>query len=108
MGKMKATLPEDFGTDPNKLHRREGPDTSVAAAHSIDTTIGEKRVYNAIAAYGPAGCISDDIRAQFPDLPYSTITARYKALKDKGLIYDTGERRPGKSGRKQAVLAVKL
>jgi len=37
-------------------------------------------------------------------MPYSSITARYRSLLDKGFIVDTGERRKGQSGRAQRVL----
>jgi len=40
-----------------------------------------------------------------PDVSsYSSVTARYKALKDKGLVLLNGERRPGRSGRNQSVM----
>jgi len=35
------------------------------------------------------GCISDEVRANFPDFAYSSITARYRALLDKNFIADT-------------------
>lgn len=91
-------------TDPRKLHRTDSPDTSVAAAESVDTTRLENMVYEAICRFGPGGGISDQVRDKFPDLSYSSVTARYAALKAKGLIVCPGERRPGKSGRGQAVM----
>lgn len=94
------------GTDPKTLHRRGGPDTSRAAAYSVDTTHLEGLVYQAIASYGDAGCISDEVRERFSHFPYSSVTARYKALMDKGLIEDTGIRRAGRSGRGQRVLRI--
>jgi hypothetical protein len=63
-------------------------------------------VYKAIKKFGDKGCISDQIRAMYPTYPYSSITARYRALLDKGFIVDTGERRQGQSGRSQRVLKV--
>ena len=49
--------------------------------------------------------ISDEVRAAMPDVSsYSSVTARYKALKDKGLVLLSGERRPGRSGRNQSVM----
>ena len=93
-----------FGTHPKKLARRDGPDTSQKSAEKIDSSKLEGMVYEAIAKHGERGCISDDIRRQFVHLPYSSVTARYKALLDKGFIEDTGERRPGDSGRPQRVM----
>ena len=95
-----------FGTDPHLLHRNDSPDTSVEAAYSVDTTRLEAQVLEAIRYFGNAGCISDDIRdlPRFTHYPYSSITARYRALLDKGFIEDTGERRRGKSNRSMRVM----
>ena len=93
-----------FGTKPKKLVRTNDPDTSHAAANAVDSTKLEGLVYEAIKKFGDKGCISDQIRAMYPNYPYSSITARYRALLDKGFIVDTGERRPGKSGKLQRVV----
>lgn len=92
-----------FGTAPFKLARREDPSTSHMAAQAIDTTKMESLVYETIAAYGPDGCISDDVLAKLAFLPYSSVTARYKALIDKGFIEVIGTRK-GVSGRLQRVM----
>jgi hypothetical protein len=94
-----------FGTDPFYLVRQDDPDTSHEAARSVDTTKLERMVYEAIKGFGANGCISDSVRAIYPTYPYSSITARYRALLDRGMIVDTGIRKPGKSGRNQRVLA---
>jgi hypothetical protein len=94
----------EYGTDPFLLVRRYDPDTSHEAAGSVDTTKLERIVYEAIKSYGTNGCISDDVRGIYPRYPYSSITARYRALLDKGMIIDSGARKPGKSGRNQRVL----
>lgn len=96
-----------FGTDPHKLVRSGDPDTSHEAAKSVDTKRLEWMVYTAICSFGKAGCISDEVLTRFPNFPYSSITARYKALMDKGSIEDTGERRPGRSGKNQRVMRKK-
>jgi len=93
-----------FGTDPKKLVRTNDPDTSHAAANSVDSTKLEKLVYEAIKKFGDNGCISDQILAMHPTYPYSSITARFRSLLDKGFIVDTGERRPGRSGKSQRVV----
>lgn len=95
-----------FGTDARKLARRDGPDTSVDAAERVATSFLESLVYQKIGEYGAGGCISDQVLASFSHLPYSSITARYSALLDKGYIEDTGERRIGKSGRRQRVMRI--
>lgn len=96
-----------FGTSPRKLVRRQDPDTSHQAAVSIDSKGLEQMVFNAIKSHGDLGCISDQILQQFNHLPYSSVTARYRALLDKGLIEDTGERRSGRSGKPQRVMKAK-
>lgn len=94
-----------FGnTSPHTLVRRQDPDTSHAAARSVDTTHLEGLVYATISKFGSGGCISDEVRSIHPTYPYSSITARYKALMTRGLIRDTGRRRPGRSGRGQRVM----
>ena len=95
-----------FGTDPKHLVRKDSPDTSHEAAEYVDTTRLEQMVYEAIKAFGARGCISDEVRAKFSGYPYSSITARYRALLDKGYIEDTGQRRQGQSGRNQRVMRV--
>lgn len=92
-----------FGTNPMHLFRMDSPDTSISAAMTVDTTRLESMVFDAVRKF-PDGCIQDDILDMFPGYPYSSITARFRALLDKGLIVDTGERRKGKSGRPQRVL----
>ena len=95
-----------FGTDPHKLSRTRDPHTSHQAAHSIDTTRLEELVYEAIRDAGPRGTISDEVRNALADrdLSYSSVTARYAALKEKGLIELSGTKRPGRSGRGQNVM----
>lgn len=101
---MSEAFHNPFGTDPRKLVRSDAIDTSIEAAMSVDTTALERLVYEAIHSYGHRGCISDQLIATFAKYPYSSITARYRALLDKNYIEDTGERRPGKSGRNQRVM----
>jgi len=92
-----------FGTLPKLLHRKEAVETSVASAHAVDTKSMEKIVYEVIRTY-PEGCISDDVIAELHNFSYPSITARYKALMTKKLVFDTGEKRLGKSGKLQRVM----
>jgi hypothetical protein len=91
-----------FGTEPKKLVRTQDPLTSYEAAEKVDTTKLEKMVYEAIRSF-PNGCISDEILRLFPTYPYSSITARYKALSEKDLIGFNGTR-TGRSGRQQRIM----
>jgi DNA-binding MarR family transcriptional regulator len=95
-----------FGTQAHKLARRDGPETSKDAAASIDTTRLEQLVYRAVLDCGAHGCISDDVRRQLAwrKLSYSSVTARYKSLIDKGYIRLAGSKRKGDSGRNQRVM----
>jgi len=92
-----------FGTSPEKLVRRYDPATSHESALAVDTTKLESMVYEAIKSYGALGCISDDLQAMFSHMPYSSVTARYRALLDKGFIEIIGQRRC-KSGRNQRIM----
>jgi len=91
-----------FGSPAFKLVRKEDPVTSHQAAQVVDTTKLEQMVYEAIKSH-PEGCISDEILEMYPNYPYSSITARYKSLLDKGFIEITGVRR-GKFGRNQRIM----
>ncbi len=102
---MKDSMDRFFGTEAFKLVRKEDPTTSHQAAQAVDTTKLESLVYEAIKSH-PEGCISDEILEMYPNYPYSSITARYRALLDKDLIEVTGVKR-GKFGRNQRVMKAK-
>jgi hypothetical protein len=104
-GNMKQSMERFFGTPAFKLVRREDPTTSHQAAQAVDTTKLETLVYEAIKSH-PEGCISDEILEMYPNYPYSSITARYRALLDKGFIEVSGVKR-GKFGRNQRVMKAK-
>ena len=99
---MKDSMERFFGTEPFKLVSKEDPTTSHQAAQAVDTTKLEQMVYEAIKSH-PEGCISDEILAMYPNYPYSSITARYRALLDKGFIEVSGVKR-GKFGRNQRIM----
>ena len=99
---MKQSMERFFGTPAFKLARREDPVTSHQAAQKVDTTKLESLVYEAIKGF-PDGCISDEILEMYPNYPYSSITARYRALLDKGFIEVSGVKR-GKFGRNQRIM----
>ena len=99
---MNETVNRFFGTPAFKLVRKEDPTTSHQAAQAVDTTKLESLVYEAIKGF-PEGCISDQVLEKFPQYPYSSITARYKSLLDKGFIEIVGVK-VGRSGRKQRLM----
>ena len=104
-GSMKESMERFFGTPAFKLARREDPTTSHQAAQAVDTTKLETLVYEAIKGF-PDGCISDEILAMYPNYPYSSITARYRALLDKDMIEVSGVKR-GRFGRNQRIMKAK-
>ena len=99
---------KDFGTPSYKLRRNVDPDTSHGAARRVDTTRLEGIVYQIIVDHGEHGCIADDVleiaQGEYGIKSYSSVTARFKALAEKGWIDYSGERRPGRSGRAQRVM----
>jgi hypothetical protein len=105
MMNLREEFNKFFGTEPFKLVRRDDPVTSHEAARSVDTKRLEQMVYEAIKRC-PEGCISDQILRMHPEYPYSSITARYRALLDKGLIEITGVR-PGRFGKNQRIMRAK-
>lgn len=92
-----------YGTDPHKLVRETDPATSNIAAHSVDSKTWEQKVYQAIRDHGPEGAIQDQIidtiNTRYGHIPYSTITARFKALEEKGYIKYRSSTRKGHSGK---------
>jgi len=93
----------------HKLHRHGAPDTSIDAGDSIDTTALEQIVLNVIRQH-PDGIISDEVRdicaEDYGITAYSSVTARYRSLADKGAIQFIGKR-PGASGRQQRIMTAK-
>ena len=88
-------------TNPITLRRNNDPYTSHESANKVEATQMEKIVWEVIDSFGETGCISDQVQYALPQHRYSTITARYKALKDKGLVIVDGSAVKGESGRKQ-------
>ena len=101
-GSMKQSMDRFFGSPAFKLVRKEDPTTSHQAAQAVDSTKLEQMVYEAIKSH-PEGCISDEILEMYPNYPYSSITARYRALLDKGFIEVSGVKR-GRFGRNQRIM----
>lgn len=90
-----------------KLSRKYDPSTSHEAGESIDAGRMERKVYEVIKRYGEEGAISDQVLFVLEYYGYSTVTARYKQLKEKGLVIVDGTKRRGKSGRNQLVMWAK-
>ena len=92
-------------THTRTLYRTDGLDTSKEAAYSLtDVSKMEQKVLNVITKYREKGCISDDVREELSSYSYSSVTARYRALKDKKLIKVDSRKLKGESGRKQHIM----
>lgn len=96
-----------FGQFWQTLVRKNAPVTSIEAAASLDSASMEQRVYEVIATF-ENGCIQDEVLQVLHNYPYSSVTGRFRNLLDRGYIVDTGLTRPGKSGRQQRVLKIKV
>tara|TARA_X000001316_G_C894523_1_gene15008 strand:+ start:87 stop:461 length:375 start_codon:yes stop_codon:yes gene_type:complete len=90
-----------------KLYRTSDPSTSQEAAEKIDAGRMERKVYEVIKRHREYGAISDQVLFVLEDYGYSTVTARYKQLKEKGLVIVDHRKRKGKSGRNQLVMWAK-
>ena len=99
-----------FGTPAWKLHRNNSPDTSVDAAQHVDTTVMERLVFDEIARFGRHGCIQQNLLDRLVPhaFSYSSITARFKALADKGMISRGPDQRKGSTKRYQNVMRAVL
>lgn len=76
--------------------RRSDPDTSKAAAKSVNVTALEARVLDCLTVHGPK-----TINEVADILSMSLVTAspRFRPLAAKGKIRDTGRRQIGENGR---------
>jgi len=83
--------------------RKTDPQTSKEAAKTVDVNKMEQLVLDVIKSF-PEGCISQDVESALAQYRASSITPRYRPLIHKGLVVDTGQKRPGFSGRNQRVM----
>lgn len=81
----------EFGTDPHKIHRTDAPDTSVDAAHDVDTAGDERIVFNHFLAH-PKGLTIKDLEPMMGK-PRNTFSGRISRLLEKNMVEDSGERR---------------
>lgn len=96
---LKSYFPDDLMA----FARKTDPETSKEAAASINVSNLERLVLDAIKKF-PEGCISEEIETYLSNIRSSSVTPRFNTLMRKGLIIDTGKKRPGSSGRNQRVL----
>lgn len=86
------------------LARKSDPDTSQKAADGLNfdgkVTHRERSVLLALAQYGAMNW--DEIAGR-SGLKAASVSPRFKPLREKGLIYDTGETAPGIGGSEQTL-----
>jgi len=82
----------EFGTDPRKIIRKDAPDTSIVAGYTVDTRTDERKAYGLYRKVGSAGLTSKELSRKMQK-PLNAISGRITALRDKGLIMDSGYRR---------------
>ena len=80
-------------TPPYKLARSNDPETSKQSAQDVSSGKMLKLVYDEVVKFGSNGITTKEIRAIYPDLPYSSITARPAQLEEDGLVYYEGDKR---------------
>lgn len=84
-----------FDTPVHKLYRKNAPQTSIDAAKSVDVSARERLVLDSIIESGERGITIKELGKKHPDVPYTTLSARPKALEEKSLIYYLGDTREG-------------
>ena len=85
----------EYGTDAHKLARAVDPETSHSAAAVVDTVTWEQRIHVWVSSKGVLGGTPKEALDSFLDAPYSTVTARFSALKQAGHIVANGKKRRG-------------
>jgi|GEM_PF-2876632 len=82
-----------FGKDPGQLHRKNAPDTSVAAANKVDSKGDEEKVY-AIICQHPNGITAKEL-GPLMGKAMSSFSGRISGLIEKRMVKDSGRRRDG-------------
>ena len=83
--------------------RATDPDTAVEAAYSVHVAPIEIAIMDVIRD-AIDGCTAHEVSEKLSHIPLNTLTPRFATLARKGLIEDSGNRRPGRSGRMQRVM----
>jgi hypothetical protein len=96
-----------FGTAPHKLSKRDDPETSHEAAHSIDSAAKERAVFNVVTnCHQDHGMICQEIADALGKQMHDT-SPRISALVEKHMLYRHGDKRLGRlSNRKQMIVRI--
>lgn len=93
--------------DLHGLARNEDPETSHEAAALVDASKLIREIWEAMATFGDAGCIGDDIEKLLPHHTGQTLSPRYIQMVERGMIEVLEEKRKSpSSGRNQMVRRV--
>jgi hypothetical protein len=83
--------------EPHKLHRKNDPQTSREAAYSVSHSLGKIRsfVLGLIEEAGNKGITVKEMKKEYPDMGYSTISSRPSELERLNFIFYKGDKRDG-------------
>jgi hypothetical protein len=83
--------------EPHKLHRKNDPQTSREAAYSVSHSLGKTRsfVLGLIEEAGNKGITAKEMKKEYPDMGYSTISSRPSELERLNFIFYKGDKRDG-------------
>jgi len=85
-------MEHDFGVDPRKIIRKDAPDTSIVAGHTVNTKTDERKAYGFYRRAGAHGLTSKEL-AKKMQKPLNAISGRITGLTQKQLVKDSGYRR---------------
>lgn len=80
--------------------------TTLASFRSLKAGPLRAQILSLIEGYGAAGCIGDQVRAEFSstDIKDGSLNTRFSELENAGLIFRNGDTRAGASGKQQLVM----
>jgi hypothetical protein len=83
--------------EPHNLHRKSDPQTSREAAYSVSHSLGKTRsfVLGLIEEAGNKGITVKEMKKEYPDMGYSTISSRPSELERLNFIFYKGDKRDG-------------
>jgi DNA-binding MarR family transcriptional regulator len=82
--------------------RSTDPETSHAAAASVDCPPLDRKLHDGLKLLGSYGATSEELADQL-NLRLVSVSPRLRPMERRGLVRETEERRPGASGRLQIV-----
>ena len=90
---VRQVMDEFFGKEPHQLHRKDDPDTSIDAAHTVNYKGDEHTVYQHIIKSANGLTVKDLVPLMGKGI--SSFSSRISSLIEKGLCQDSGRRKDG-------------